>query len=203
MLGYTLIALLIALMGTLVHALTPDIPLPTQRWGAVSLAAGPLIAALLSPLTRRSCWLSSAAKVATELSKELLNNGESQPPAKNRVAIALIDQSHLHGDGLSTLLQCNQSRLRTDSTTVICWSRGEDELALVHPRRLPGFGPSGHSALELIRHNELVERRTITSASIALRCGYPAIGLSGGASPEEVSKHLSTMISTLELTEAS
>jgi hypothetical protein len=201
MLVYTLIGLLIALVGTLVHALTPGIPLPTQRWGAVALAGGPLIAAVLSPLTRRNCWLPSATKVASELCQHLLEAADSSTK-KMRVAVALIDQSPLHADGLSALLRCHRSRLRPDSTSVICWTRGSDKLALVRARRLPGQVPAASPIKELIERNELPVLHSITSASIALRDGYPSVGLNGGSSPTEVSDQLCAMIASLELSES-
>ena len=192
MFGYTLLALGVALAGTTVHAMHPDIPLPTQRWGAAALAFGPVLAFILSPIARRRCWLQSSTKVAHALCSALTQ----ATGLTHRVAIALVDQSPLHGDGLSALLQTQQLRLPTRSTTIVAWSRGEDEFAWTRPLSLQSIGPlrqpCGVPGVDLPTH------WGISSASVALRAGRVAYGLTGGENPNEVCDQLISIVRALE-----
>jgi hypothetical protein len=192
MLGFTLTSLFLALTGTTIHALNPDIPLPTQRWGAAALAAGPVLASVLSPIAQRHCWLQSSAKVAHALCGSL----QALPERTHRIAIALVDQSPLSGDGLRALLQAHHHRLPKLSTTVVCWSRGGDDFAWIRPRTLQAIGPlrpdSGIAGLDI------PSQRGTTTAGIALRTGRKAYGLAGGESPAQVSDQLMQIVRAIE-----
>ena len=183
-----------AIIGTAIHYSAPNLPLPTQRWGAVTLATGPVLAGILTPILRRSCGLRSANRVAHDLIEQF----QAKPTAHSRIALAIVDQSPLHADGLTALLSCDRQRFRPGHTEVICWGRGDDSLAVA--TRLWRTGATSESALNraLMAHQQLPARKAVSAAHAVRRQGLPAIGLVGGPNPREVSQLIVDMARSLD-----
>ena len=191
---YSAFSLFVAIMGTIVHAASPDLPLPTQRWGACLLAAGPLLALFLKRMERLNCGLRSSIRVAENLYERL----ESESIHTHRIVIALVDQNPRLGDGLNALLQTQHSRIHPQNTSVICWARGPDQLCHVQRPRIIGKTKQNPRMEAALLHLDLPVANDFTSSTVARHNGFSSVGLRGGQSPQDVGKQITKFVRALQ-----